>query len=108
MVSLRRFSLAKPHMSRTMVVVSYLLNTIISTVSLLGQDKNISIFNKDSTLKNKERRTFIKHIVNDKRVRAVIKETSLIGKRNILIGKLIMFHQIDLLYIIAKLSRTSF
>ena len=48
------------------------------------------------------------HIVNDKRVRAVIKETSLIGKRNILIGKLIMFHQIDLLYIIAKLSRTSF
>lgn len=43
MVSLHRFSLAKPHMSRTMVVVSYLLNTIISTVSLLGQDKNISI-----------------------------------------------------------------
>lgn len=42
MVSLHRFSLAKPHMSRTMVVVSYLLNTIISTVSLLGQDKNIS------------------------------------------------------------------
>ncbi|WP_288146922.1 glycosyltransferase family 2 protein [Thomasclavelia cocleata] len=67
-----------------------------------------SLFNKDSTLKNKERRTFIKHIVNDKRVRAVIKETSLIGKRNILIGKLIMFHQIDLLYIIVKLSRTSF
>lgn len=31
------------HMSRTMVVVSYLLNTIISTVSLLGQDKNIPI-----------------------------------------------------------------
>lgn len=67
-----------------------------------------SLFNKDSTLKNKERRTFIKHIVNDKRVRAVIKETSLIGKRNMLIGKLIMFYQIDLLYIIAKLSRMSF
>ncbi len=85
-------------------VINFFSNNYILEVSVCIN----SLFNKDSTLKNKERRRFIKNIVNDKRVRAVIKETSLIGKRNILIGWLIMFHQVSLLYLIAKLSRVSF
>ena len=37
------FSLVKLHMSRIMVAVFYLLNTITSTVSLLSQVKNVFV-----------------------------------------------------------------
>ena len=81
--------------------VNFFSNNYILEISVCMNN----LFNKDSILKRKERRRFIKQIVNDICVRAVIKETSLIGRRNILIGNLIMYHQISLLYIIAKLSR---
>lgn len=64
-----------------------------------------NLFNHDSNISFFEKRKIVKKIVEDVKIRTCLKETKLIGLRNLIVGNLILFKQVSILMIISKIIR---